>query len=46
MLLWAGTLSVFSAKVRIACAEKGIEVELRGIPWSKATLWGPKPEAG
>ena len=28
MKLWSGTLSPFSAKVRIALAEKGIDYEL------------------
>jgi glutathione S-transferase len=43
MQLWSGTLSPFSAKVRMVCAEKGITPELRNIPWSRQTLWGPKP---
>lgn len=38
MLLWSGLLSPFSAKVRIACAEKGISYDLREIPWSRTTL--------
>jgi glutathione S-transferase len=45
MKLWSGTLSPFSAKVRIALAEKGIEAEIAEIPWSRASLWGPKPQA-
>ncbi len=45
MKLWSGTLSPFSAKVRIALAEKGLDAEIAEIPWSRATLWGPKPEA-
>ena len=45
MKLWSGTLSPFSAKVRIALAEKGIAVEIAEIPWSRANLWGPKPDA-
>ncbi|MEM8768628.1 MAG: glutathione S-transferase family protein [Pseudomonadota bacterium] len=45
MKLWSGTLSPFSAKVRLALAEKGLRAELAEIPWSRATLWGPKPEA-
>ncbi|MCB1683227.1 MAG: glutathione S-transferase family protein [Pseudomonadales bacterium] len=44
LLLWSGVLSPFSAKVRIVLAEKGMQVEIREIPWSRATLWGPKPE--
>lgn len=43
MKLWSGTLSPFSAKVRIALGEKGIDVELAEVPWSRANLWGPKP---
>lgn len=43
--LWSGVLSPFSAKVRIVLAEKGMDVKIREIPWSRATLWGPKPEA-
>lgn len=45
MKLWSGTLSPFSAKVRIALAEKGIPHEVAEIPWSRARLWGPKPAA-
>jgi glutathione S-transferase len=45
MKLWSGTLSPFSAKVRIALAEKGVDVEISEIPWSRADLWGPKPQA-
>jgi glutathione S-transferase len=41
--LWSGVLSPFSAKVRIALAEKKIPVTIREIPWSRKTLWGPKP---
>ncbi len=44
MKLWSGTLSPFSAKVRIALAEKGIDAEIAEIPWSRANLWGPKPQ--
>ena len=43
MKLWSGLLSPFSAKVRIALAEKGLEYETLEIPWSRKTLWGPKP---
>ena len=43
MILWSGLLSPYSAKVRIACNEKNIRYELREVPWSRATLWGPKP---
>ena len=45
MKLWSGTLSPFSAKVRIVLAEKGIQAEIEEIPWSRANLWGPKPAA-
>jgi glutathione S-transferase len=43
MLLWSGKLSPFSAKVRIALAEKGLAYDMREVPWSRRTLWGPKP---
>jgi glutathione S-transferase len=43
MLLWSGKLSPFSAKVRIALAEKDLSYDTREIPWSRRTLWGPKP---
>jgi len=42
MILWSGLLSPFSAKVRIACNEKNVRYELREVPWSRKTLWGPK----
>ncbi len=45
MKLWSGTLSPFSAKVRIALAEKGIPHDVAEIPWRRETLWGPKPQA-
>ncbi len=45
MYLWSGTLSPFSTKVRIALAEKGIDAEVREIPWHRQSLWGPKPQA-
>ncbi len=45
MKLWSGTLSPFSAKVRIVLAEKGLAPEVAEIPWSRANLWGPKPAA-
>jgi glutathione S-transferase len=38
MKLWSGTLSPFSAKVRIVIAEKGLDVEIAEIPWSRAKL--------
>src|SRR5262245_12524804 len=43
MKLWHGLLSPFSAKVRIALAEKNLMYESHEVPWSRATLWGPKP---
>jgi glutathione S-transferase len=43
MKLWSGLLSPFSAKVRIVLAEKDLPVEIMPIPWSRQTLWGPKP---
>lgn len=43
-LLWTGTLSPFSAKVRIALAEKGVDYEAREVPWTRARKWEPKPE--
>ena len=43
MKLWSGVLSPFSTKVRIALAEKGLEYETVQIPWTRQTLWGPKP---
>ena len=43
MKLWSGKLSPFSAKVRIALAEKKLDCELLDVPWSRKTLWGPKP---
>src|SRR5262249_28389615 len=43
MKLWHGRLSPFSAKVRIALAEKDLSWEGLEVPWTRATLWGPKP---
>jgi len=43
MKLWSGVLSPFSAKVRIALAEKKLDYETLLVPWSRKTLWGPKP---
>ena len=43
MKLWSGVLSPFSAKVRIALAEKRLGYETLEVPWSRKTLWGPKP---
>jgi glutathione S-transferase len=43
MYVFSGVLSVFSAKVRIAIREKAIAVEIREVPWTRATAWGDKP---
>jgi glutathione S-transferase len=43
MKLWSGVLSPFSAKVRIALAEKKLDHETLEVSWSRKTLWGPKP---
>jgi glutathione S-transferase len=43
MKLWSGVLSPFSAKVRIALAEKKLDYETLEVPWRRKTLWGPKP---
>ena len=43
MKLWSGLLSPFSAKVRIALAEKKLDYETLEVPWSRKTKWGPKP---
>lgn len=43
MELWSGHLSPFSAKVRIALAEKDLRYLVREVPWSRKALWGPKP---
>lgn len=45
MYLWSGSLSMFSAKVRMTIAEKGIDVEIRDRPWTRAMRWEPKPKA-
>lgn len=42
--LWSGTLSPFSAKVRMALAEKDLPVEILEVPWTRQSLWSPKPE--
>lgn len=44
MELWSGIVSSNAAKVRIVLAEKEIPYTVRELPWSKKTLWGPKPE--
>ncbi len=43
MRLWSGVLSPFSAKVRIALAEKQVPCEILTVPWSRERLWDPKP---
>ncbi|HJQ83771.1 MAG TPA: glutathione S-transferase family protein [Candidatus Binatia bacterium] len=42
MKLYSGPLSLFTAKVRIALDEKGIEYELVSVPFSRATGYEPK----
>lgn len=42
MRLYSGPLSLFTAKVRIALAEKGITYELVSVPFSRATGYEPK----
>ena len=44
MQLWSGTLSPFSAKVRIVLAEKGLPYELHDVAWTRSSLWGEKPD--
>ncbi len=43
MQLWSGTLSPFSAKVRMTLAEMSLDYELRELPWTRASRWEPKP---
>ncbi len=43
MLLWSGTLSPFSAKIRIYLHERQLPHTRKEIPWSRQSLWGPKP---
>ncbi|MFK7913204.1 MAG: glutathione S-transferase family protein [Pseudomonadales bacterium] len=45
MQLWSGTLSPFSAKVRMALAEMQLDYELLDLPWNPQTRWEPKPAA-
>lgn len=45
MQLWSGTLSPFSAKVRMALAEMQLEYQLLDVPWTRQTRWEPKPPA-
>jgi glutathione S-transferase len=44
MKLWSNPLSPFSAKVRVALAEKGIAYESIHVPWSREKGWD-KPES-
>jgi glutathione S-transferase len=41
MKLYSGPLSLFSAKARIALAEKGLRHELVQVGWSRATAYEP-----
>lgn len=41
MKLYSGPLSLFSAKVRIALGEKGLEHELVQVGWSRVTAYEP-----
>ncbi len=43
MKLWSGTLSPFSAKIRIYLNERNIPCDIEEVPWSRQNLWGPKP---
>ena len=45
MQLISGVLSNNAAKVRIVLGEKGVDVELVEVPWTKARAWEPKPRA-
>lgn len=45
MKLWSGLLSNNSAKVRIALVEKGLDVEIHNLDWTKSNAWGEKPAA-
>jgi glutathione S-transferase len=42
MKLYSGPLSLFTAKVRIALDEKGIDYELVSVPFSRARAYEPK----
>jgi glutathione S-transferase len=42
MKLYSGPLSLFTAKVRIALDEKGLEYELVSVPFSRASGYSPK----
>jgi glutathione S-transferase len=43
MQLWTGVLSPFSAKVRIALAEKKLAYEPLQVSWSRTALWTKPP---
>jgi len=42
MKLYSGPLSLFTAKVRIALAEKGIDAEIVSVPFSRDAGYAPK----
>ena len=42
MKLYSGPLSLFTAKVRIALDEKGLDYELISVPFSRASGYSPK----
>ena len=42
MKLYSGPLSLFTAKVRVALAEKGLDYELVSVPFSRAGGYEPK----
>jgi glutathione S-transferase len=42
MKLYSGPLSLFTAKVRVALAEKGVEYDLVSVPFSRARGYEPK----
>jgi glutathione S-transferase len=42
MKLYSGPLSLFTAKVRVALAEKGLGYEKVSVPWSLAARYEPK----
>ena len=44
MQLWSATLSTYSTKVRIVCAEKRIAVTILELPWSRQTLYAKSKE--
>ena len=43
MQLISGTVSNNAAKVRMVLAEKGIDIEIIEVPWTKESAWEPKP---